>query len=198
MKDPDGDWLDALAGRAPAGSNRAATHEGERLREFIQRNVHTPDVQVPEHDARREAQLLERARRDGLTDPAQRAGRARRPMRPAAIRRLVALAAGVAGIAVALAVFLHGTPRTEHLRSARENVVRIEATDPAALKMEILDELHAAGITATGYEGLGIEGIDAQLPKPVPPGVRAVLARHHLGVPSDGGLKIEIAPPGTP
>ncbi|HTL91216.1 MAG TPA: hypothetical protein VL176_02650, partial [Steroidobacteraceae bacterium] len=71
MKDPDGDWLDALAGRAPAGSNRAATHEGERLREFIQRNVHAPDVAVPARDARREAQLLERARREGLIDPAQ-------------------------------------------------------------------------------------------------------------------------------
>jgi hypothetical protein len=194
MTDPDRDWLDALAGRAPAGSNR----EGERLREFIQRNVHAPDVSVPERDAQREAQLLERARREGLIDPTELTRRTRRPMRPAAIRALVALAAGVAGIAVALTVFLHGAPRTELLRGPREEVTRIQSANPAALKMQILDELRAAGVRATGYEQLGVEGIDASLPEPVPPRVRAVLTRHHLGVPTNGALKIEIAAPATP
>ena len=81
-----------------------ANREAERLREFIQRNVHSPDVPVPEQDAQREAQLLERARREGLIDPAALTRRTRRLMRPAAIRALVALAAGVGGIAVALTV----------------------------------------------------------------------------------------------
>ena len=194
MTDPDGDWLDALAGRAPTGSNR----EGERLREFIQRNVHAPEVSVAERDVQREAQLLERARREGLIDPTELTRRTRRPMRPAAIRALLGLAAGVAGIAVAFTVFLHGTPRTEHLRGPREDVARIQSADPAALKMQIIDELRAAGVRATGYEQLGIEGIDASLPEPVPPRVRAILTRHHLGVPSNGVLKIEIAAPATP
>ena len=194
MTDPDRDWLDALAGRAPAAPSR----EGERLREFIQRNVHAPDVSVAERDAQREAQLLERARREGLIDPAALTRRTRRPMRPAAVRALVALAAGVAGVAVALSVFLHGAPRTEHLRGPREEVTRIQSANPAALKMQILAELRAAGVRATGYEQLGVEGIDASLPEPVPPRVRAVLTHHHLSVPSNGVLKIEIAAPATP
>ncbi|HUA23063.1 MAG TPA: hypothetical protein VMA54_03030 [Steroidobacteraceae bacterium] len=198
MTEPDHDWLDALAGRAPSGSNRGAVREGERLREFIQRNVHVPDVSVPEQDAQREEQLLERARREGLIDPVELTRRTRRPMRPAAIRALVALAASVAGIAVALTVFLHGTPRTEQLRGPREEVLHIQSADPTALKMQILDELRAAGIRATGYEQLGVEGIDANLPEPVPPQVRAVLTRHHLNVPDNGVLRIEIAAPATP
>jgi len=198
MTDPDHDWLEALAGRAPTGSDRGAMHEGERLREFIQRNVHAPDVSVPGRDAQREAQLLERARREGLIDPAELTRRARRPLRPAAIRALVALAAGIAGVAVALAVFLHGAPRTEHLRGPREQVFRIQSGDPTALKMQILDELNAAGVRATGYEQLGVEGIDANLPEPVPPRVRAVLTRHHLNVPTNGVLRIEIAAPAAP
>ena len=110
---------------------------------------------------------------------------------------MVALAAGLAGIAVALTVFLHGSPQTQHLRGARENesVIHIEAADPTALKLEILDELRAAGVPATGYERLGIEGINADLPKPVPPRVRAVLMRHDLSVSGGGELRIEIAVP---
>jgi len=198
MTDEDQDWLDALAGRAPTDSRRPATREAQRLREFIQRNVHAPDVAVPARDARREAQLLERARREGLIDPAQLTKRRRRllvPMRPGG---WVALAAGVAGIATALTLFLHGSPRTEQLRSPHENVSRIEAADPTALKMEILDELRAAGVRATGYEALGIEGIDAQLPKPVPPRVRDILTQHRVSVPGDGVLRIEITAQSTP
>lgn len=198
MTDPDHDWLDALAGRPATGSNRGAMHEGVRLREFIQRNVHAPDVSVPDRDAQREAQLLQRARREGLIDPAELTRRTRRPLQPPALRALIALAAGIAGVAVALAVFLHGAPRTEHLRGAREEVLRIQSADPTALKMQILDELHAAGVRATGYEQLGVEGIDASLPQPLPPRVRAVLTRHHLSVPTSGVLRIEIAAPAAP
>jgi len=197
MTDEDQDWLEALAGRTPEGSNHAAIREARRLRELIQRNVHAPDTLLPERDARREAQLLERARCEGLIDPSQLARRRRRLMRPTGIGGL-ALAAGLACIAVALTFLLHNTPQTQHLRGARADVVRIEAADPTALKVQILQELRAAGVTATGYEQLGVEGIDADLPKPVPPRVRDVLTRHHLSVPSDGVLKIEIAAPSTP
>jgi len=197
MTDEDQDWLEALAGRTPEGSNHAAIREARRLRELIQRNVHAPDALVPERDARREAQLLERARCEGLIDPSQLTRRRRRLMRPTGIGGL-ALAAGLACIAVALTFLLHNTPQTQHLRGARADVVRIEAANPTALKVQILQELRAAGVTATGYEQLGVEGIDADLPKPVPPRVRDVLTRHHLSVPSDGVLKIEIAAPSTP
>jgi hypothetical protein len=64
--------------------------------------------------------------------------------------------------------------------------------------MQILDELRAAGVRATGYDQLGIEGIDADLPEPMPPQVRDVLTRHHLSVPTNGVLRIEIAAPSRP
>jgi hypothetical protein len=198
MTDSDQDWLDALAGRAPKGSDRAAIQEARRLRELIQRNVRAPDVPVAALDEEREAQLLERARREGLIDPTQLTRRTGRLMRSRKAAGWVGLAAALAGIAVALTVFFHAAPRQEHLRSVGESVIRIEAADPAALKMEILDELHAAGVVATGYEGLGVEGIDAQLPTPVPPRVRDVLTRHRLNAPNNGVLRIEIAAPGTP
>jgi hypothetical protein len=197
MTDEDQDWLDALAGRAPEAADRSAIQEAKRLREHIQRNVRAPDVSVPERDGRRETQLLERARREGLIDPTQLTRRQRRLMHPTGIGGL-ALAACLAGIAVALTFFLHNTPQTQHLRGTREGVVRIEAADPTALKRQLIQELRAAGVTATGYEQLGVEGIDADLPEPVPPRVRDVLTRHHLNVPGDGVLKIEIAAPSTP
>ena len=198
MTDEDQDWLDALAGRAPTGSHRGAAREGRHLREFVRRNVRTPDVTVPAQDAQREAQLLERAQREGLIDPAQLTRRRRRLMVPLRAGSRVALAAGVVGIATALTLFLHGSPPTQHLRSAHESVSRIEAADPTALKMEIVDELRAAGVTATGYESLGVEGVDAQLPQPVPPRVRDILTRHHVSVPKDGVLRIEIAAQSPP
>ena len=200
MTDEDQDWLDALAGRLSSGLHRAASHEGQRLREHIRRNVRVPDVTIPERDAQREAQLIERARREGLIDPTQLTKRGRRRLQPGVLGGLVALAAGLAGIAVALTVFLHGTPQVQHLRGAREteNVIHVEAADPTALKMEILDELRSAGVSATGYERLGVEGINADLPKPVPPRVRDVLTRHHLNIPAGGELRIEIAVPSAP
>ncbi|HEV2269198.1 MAG TPA: hypothetical protein VGR92_07055 [Steroidobacteraceae bacterium] len=200
MTDEDQDWLDALAGRATSGAHGAASREAQRLREHIQRNVRAPDVAVAQRDAQREAQLLDRAQREGLIDPAQLTRRTRRRLQPGAFGGLVALAAGLAGITVALTMFLHGAPLTQHLRGARENenVIRIEAADPTALKMEILDQLRAAGVSATGYERLGVAGINADLPKPVPPRVRDVLTRHHLSVPNGGELRVEIAPPSAP
>lgn len=198
MTDEDQDWVDALAGRPAADAHRPAAREGARLRELIQRNVHAPEVSVPERDAQREEQLLERARREGLIDPAQLTRRSRRPMRPTGIAGWLALAASITGIAVALGLFLRTAPPAEHVRSAREQAIRIEAADPTALKMQILDELRAAGVRATGYEQLGIEGIDATLPEPVPPRVRDVLTRHHVHVPDNGVLRIEIAAPAKP
>lgn len=198
MTDEDQDWLDGLAGRTPPGADRPQAREGKRLREFIQRNVRAPDVAVPARDAQREGQLLQRAQREGLIDPARLGKRGRRLMGPARAGGWLALAAGLVGIAAALALLLRGTPPVEHLRSAPQSVSRIEAPDPTALKLEILGELRAAGVTATGYEALGIEGIDAQLPQPVPPRIRDILTRHHLSVPSDGSLRIEIAAQSTP
>ncbi|HEX5461358.1 MAG TPA: hypothetical protein VFX20_15445 [Steroidobacteraceae bacterium] len=198
MMDEDQDWLDALAGRAAGGRHPTAIREAQRLRECIQRNVSTPHVAVPARDAQREAQLLERAQREGLIDPVRLASRRRLLLAPTKAGGWVALAAGLVGIAAALALFLRGTPQSAHLRSGHENVSRIEAADPKALKMELLDELRAAGVPATGYEALGVEGIDAQVPQPVSPRVRDILIQHHVSVPGNGILRIEIAAQGAP
>jgi len=76
-----------------------------------------------------------------------------------------------------------------------DGIVRIQSADPIALKRMLLDELRAAGIEATGYERLGVQGIDADLPQPLPENVRAILNRHGIEAPRDGTLQIEIAPP---
>lgn len=198
MTDDDQDWLDALAGRAPKSPHRAAFRDGGRLRELILRNVHAPDAAAPAQDAQREAQLLERARREGLIAPAQLAIRAHRRMRSVGFARWVALAAGITSLAVALGFFLRSVTPTTHFRGARENVIHIEAADPTALKMQILDELRAAGVQARGYAQLDVEGIDANLRQPVPPRVRDVLTRHRLSVPGNGELRIEITAPSKP
>ena len=70
--------------------------------------------------------------------------------------------------------------------------VQLQARDPAALKRQIVEELRAAGVEATGYETLGVHGIDADLPQPLTPAVRSVLARHEVPEPADGVLRIEI------
>jgi hypothetical protein len=70
--------------------------------------------------------------------------------------------------------------------------VRIESSDPQALKARLLRELNAAGVHATGYDRLGRPGIDADLPQPLPPAVHILLDRHHIPIPPDGVLTVEI------
>jgi hypothetical protein len=43
-----------------------------------------------------------------------------------------------------------------------------------------------------------VQGVDADVPRPVPERVRAVLEKHHIDVPKDGVLKIEITAPDKP
>ncbi len=47
-------------------------------------------------------------------------------------------------------------------------VTQLIAADPSALKQQIVDDLRAAGVEAIGYDRLGLSGVDAQLPRPVP------------------------------
>jgi hypothetical protein len=73
-------------------------------------------------------------------------------------------------------------------------ITRLHAADPAALKQQLVDELRAAGIEAIGYDRLGLSGVDANLPTPVPDAVRATLEKYAIGVPADGVVRIEITP----
>lgn len=79
--------------------------------------------------------------------------------------------------------------------SADAQTARLHAADPAALKQQLVDELRAAGVEAIGYDRLGLSGVDAKLPTPVPEAARATLAKYAVGVPADGVVRIEITQP---
>jgi hypothetical protein len=80
------------------------------------------------------------------------------------------------------------TPAT----SATSQATRLRAPDPAALKQQLVDELRAAGVEAIGYDRLGLSGVDAKLPTPVPEAARTTLEKYAIGVPADGVVRIEI------
>lgn len=185
MTDEDDMWLDALAGRAATDERHAVAHEARQLREAILRQRGPQVADAPRRDARRERELLARAEREGLI---------RLSRRPA----ILAYAAAAVMAAIAMTWFLRPVQDIERVRGMSDDTVTLEAADPVSLKKQLLDELHAAGVSATGYERFGVQGIDADLPRPVPERVRAVLEKHHIDLPKDGVLKIEITAPDKP
>ena len=84
-------------------------------------------------------------------------------------------------------------PVDETSQSSLESIAHLTATDPRALRQQIVSELRAAGADASGYEQLGINGIDADLSRPITPSVRAVLEKHRIPVPANGVLRIEMS-----
>lgn len=72
--------------------------------------------------------------------------------------------------------------------------VKLQAADPAALKAQIVEDFRSVGVEAIGYDRLGLSGVDAPLPSPLPEPVRAVLERYRIPVPADGVVRVEIAP----
>jgi hypothetical protein len=212
--DDDSIWLDALAGRvetAPfaadadhpgseAEQSRAPVREGAALRELIRSQPFDAVSDVPGVDAGREAALIERARREGLLAfPAMQPPRTdsaaprRRGFR---VSRLGFAAAAILVVAIGAGFWRSLLPPTETLRGVEHGTVRLTAGDPRALKHQLTEELQAAGATVSGFERLGRAGIDADLPQPLSPQLVRVLERHHIPIPSDGVLIVEIEPPG--
>ncbi|HEX4241080.1 MAG TPA: hypothetical protein VHZ53_06705 [Steroidobacteraceae bacterium] len=214
-------WLDALAGAAPADGVRSpAVLEALALRELIrtqQGGARAADArtEVAIIDPRREEELIARARAAGLLPQAGQAGQAaqasgvhagraragKMPAEgvPAAGRRRfggrrATLTAAAATLAVAAVLLLPRHP-AETFRGTENGVVHLQSADPAALKRRLTDELGAAGIHAVGYRRLGHEGIDADLPQPLTGEAREVLERHHIPIPADGALVVEIDAP---
>jgi hypothetical protein len=185
MMDDDDLWLDALAGRDVTDEQQPTVYEARRLRAALLRQRGPQVAEAPQRDVLRERALLARAAREGLIDPTRR---------PA----LFAYAAAVVFLAVAMTWILRPTQHIERVRGIVDGTVTLEAPDPRSLKRQLLDELHAAGVTATGYERFGVQGIDADLPRPVPERVRNVLQKHHIEPPTDDVLKIEIVTSGAP
>jgi hypothetical protein len=189
--DDDKTWLDVLAGRKAADADAPAARDARLLRDAINRQRQPENADVPGRDPQREAALLARAQREGLIDPNAVQQRWVRPGRGSLLA--LACAAALGCIAIGMAFFLRSGPQPI-VRGVHDQIITIEAPDPQRLKDELLQELRTAGVPASGYERLGVQGVDADLPQPTPAAVRAVLDKHNLPLPSDGVLKIEIAP----
>jgi hypothetical protein len=185
--DDDQIWLDALAGRAPARAASQAAAEAARLRAEILARAVAPPALVPARDPRREEALIARARREGLIPARRRARRGGWTGWPAA----AALAAAVT--VVVIGIVMWPVPERETVRGAPGGIVHLAAEQPQELQRRIVAELRDAGVQAVTYERLGLFGIDADLPTPVPPAVAEVLRRHEIPVPADGALSVEIA-----
>lgn len=185
-------WLDALAGRGAADS--PAGREAQALRQAIAQRTATEVLDdVSARDPEREALLLARAQREGLLPEP-------RPRRVwwAPNWGMGLVVATLAGVAIALGLYLQVAAPPPVVRSSPDGIVRLVANDPVQLKQQLLEDLRAAGVQATGYELLGRQGVDADLPQPLPDAVRAVLRKHRIGEPADGVLRIEISRPEPP
>jgi hypothetical protein len=180
-------WLEALAGREVEGGSE----EARALRAQIRAQPPGLPAAIAEIDPAREAQLIARARAAGLLTGAA-APRRRR------VARAALMAAAIAGIAIGVATLRFTRIPTETFRGAANGVVELETRDPHALKLRLIQELKDVGVSATGYERLDRVGLDADLPVPIAPNVRRVLEQHHIPVPSDGALLVEIHAPGVP
>ena len=201
--DDDGTWLEALAGRTDApfspAPSRALVLEALALRGLIQSQQPDPASAVPSVDAARERELIERARTEGLLPPQAAGipavGAAAPPRRWYANTHITFAAAAVLLAAVGVGLWRSTAPPVETLRGVANGTVHLEARDPLALKRQLTEELNGAGVRVSGYERLGHIGIDADLPRPVSSPVAAILERHHIPIPADGVLVVEIDAP---
>lgn len=204
----DHNWFEALAGRKPGvpeaggADARAARAEGNMLRSAL-REMHLHAPRATEDtgtDAAREESLIARAVREGLIErPVPATFAAGRPARLPQHRhrrfegwRPLLAAAALAFLGVGIAWMVRGPGDAEVVRGAVDGVVRLEAVDPVELQQRVLTGLRGAGVEATGYEALGVYGIDADLPRPLPAAVAQLLESHGIPAPADGVLRVEI------
>lgn len=191
------DWLDDLSARKTSASSEARELRPDVLARLAEAHGDS-QAAVPEHDAAHAVEPISCTRSEGgfvdeseLRDnPFARRSSLRATLRSAGSRgwAAAALAIGV----LALGWHLRPTAPEEMYRGSPDGVVRLQSADPRGLKKQIVDELRAIGVEATGYEQLGIDGIDANLPLPVSDDVRRALERHHIAVSKDGLLRVEI------
>jgi hypothetical protein len=183
-------WLAALAGQ----DRDAANVEGSSLRELILAQPRESLAPVAELDPARESQLIARARAAGLLR-SQAPGSAPTRVTTAwrwTVPRVILIAAALAGVAIGVNTVRMIRGPSETFRSSINGVVELETNDPQALKQRLMRDLKKAGVSPTGYQRLNRLGLDVDLPLPVSAEVRHVLEQHHIPVPSDGVLVIEI------
>jgi hypothetical protein len=198
IRNDDDAWLDALAGRIEAvageGAQSSLVLEALALREFIHRQEFASETAVPPVDPARELELMARARREGLLvsqEPA--AGSRYSQQRPR--WRMAIPAAAVILIAAGIGFWQSSLKQPEYVRGIDHGTTHIQARDPTAFRRQLTEELRTAGATVTGYERFGRLGMDVDLPKPLPKEIAEILERHHIPVPSDGVLVIEVEAP---
>lgn len=197
MAEEDDVWFSALAGQARAADANALAAQAAALRAAIRGRSVMDAGEVPATDPAREALLIRRARAAGVL-PAMAPGEAQHGVRskPRTLRwaaLAAALACVVAGITLQMRI-----ETTLVVRGDSAGVVHLQSRDPLRLKQDLLRELNAAGVRATGYEHLGRQGIDADVPAPRPEAFRKVLERHAIPLPAGSVLQIEIEPDGGP
>jgi hypothetical protein len=185
----DDAWLEALGG-GDADTKLASGREARALRDLIRAQILEDSVTVAV-DPAREARLIDRARAAGLLSAPESRSPSRRGLRRGLLAAAVLMVVVIAGVVRSL------LPPTETFRGLADGTVRLEAHDPLALKQRLIEELRAAGVRVVGYDRLGRVGIDAELPEPVSGQVRSILNRHHIPIPKDGTLVVEIAPPSS-
>jgi hypothetical protein len=186
MADDDQRWVEALAGRG--GADSPAAREAAGLRgEILQMTSARSAPAVATWDSAREAALLARARVAGLLHEAKPPRERWSWQWNAGLAAAALAAVAIAGLYLVVSL----EPETV-VRGTPDGMVRVAAPDPAALKQQLIEDLRAVGVSATGYEILGRHGVDADLPQPLPEDVRHVLDKHGIPPPADGVLRVEI------
>jgi hypothetical protein len=145
-------------------------------------------------DPVRESELIARARREGLLGPQTPAAEPKALwLRPR--WRMAMPTAAVILIAAGIGFWQLPLKQPEAVRGIDHGTTHIQAPDPKAFRRQLTEELQAAGATVTGYERFGRLGMDVDLPKPLPREIAEILERHHIPVPSDDVLVIEVEAP---
>jgi hypothetical protein len=195
--DDDERWLDALAGRAPAGQQGVAGLEAARLRAALQQLDAAPTQAL---GAEAEQALLDQLLAQAAAAP--KAG-----LCPGCRRRWAALldgllarpvwSAALAGLGLWFAVGLWQTPAEDTgapieraLPDAR--ILLLSDAQPRQRRDELARQLAGAGAKVRRYERLGRFGLDAQFPQPLSSDATRRLAELKLGVDADGVLRLEI------
>jgi hypothetical protein len=204
----DDAWLDALAGRIDVSQRHSETVDGSgdaptsrslvlealALREFIRRQELASATAVPAVDPARESELIARARREGLLVSQTRAAGSRFSQQGPRWRMAIPTAAVIL-IAAGIGFWQSSLKQPESVRGIDQGTIHIQAADPTAFRRQLTEELRTAGATVTDYERFGRLGMDVDLPKPLPKAIDEILKRHHIPIPSDGVLVIEVEAP---
>lgn len=182
MRDEDDVWFDSLAGGKGDEPDQAAA-AARAVRAAIRTRIAGENPAVVGRNARRESELIARARAEGLLPPGGAGW----------YRRFPALlaAAAIAGLAVTVTLQLR-TELPSAVTRGSAAAVRIRDPHPQLLQQQLIRELKSAGVQVRSYESFGRPGIDAELPAPLPLNVREILVRHGIPAPQDNVLQLEI------